>query len=84
MNKDERINKIQKFVLDPDWVLIEQMLLEYMEPLEKITSIDTKRTNDEIATDVKARQIVSEQLGKFLRDSRILGKIAINNNNSFK
>lgn len=84
MNKEERINKIQKFVLDPDWILIEEMIHEYLSPLKEISSVDMKRTNDEIATDVKARQLVIEQLDKFLRDSRILGRKQITSNNIFK
>lgn len=74
----------EKFFNDPDWALVEQMIVQYLEPLTGVDSVDTKRTNDEIATDVRARQLAIENLGKFLKDCRILRKQINNKVTTFK
>jgi len=81
---NEEPNKLDKFFKDPDWILVENMIQKYLEPLGEISRIDTKRSNDEIATELKARQMVIEELEKFLRDSRLLGKTINNKPISFK
>ncbi len=84
LNSEQKKIIADKFIADPSWVLVEQMLNEYLEPLKDISSIDTKRSNDEIATEVKGRQITIEQLNKFLSQSRILGGKINNKITSFK
>lgn len=74
MTQEEKIKIGNKFVNDPDWSLVERLLTDYIEPLKDIATIDTKQQNDIIATEVRSRQIVIDQLSKFLRDSRLIGK----------
>jgi len=82
---NEELQKIaNKFFNDPDWRIVENMINEYLEPLKDISSIDISKSNDEIATEVRGRQISVEQLGKFLQDSRIVGRNINNKPTTFK
>ena len=84
MTKEEKINKLQKFVNDPDWVLLEDMIHEYIEPLRDIDTIDISGTSDSVMADVAGRQKAYKAMTAFLRDCRILGKRSNINNNNFK
>lgn len=84
MDKTQRTEKLNKFFLDPDWVLVEEMLYEYIEPLRDISTIDLNRGSDAVMADVAGRQKAYDGITKFLKDCRILGKISKNNNNNFK
>jgi len=66
----------EKFFKDPDWRLVEQLFLEYLRPLLDLTKIDTKRSNDEITADVRARQIAYDRLMDFLIGAGLLKKSA--------
>lgn len=74
MNKDELKQKLRKFFQDPDWVLVERMILDYIDPLSNVQSIDSKQSNDVIATEVRGRQIATEKLKLFLNECQILGR----------
>lgn len=67
-----------KFFTDPDWVMMEELIREYIEPLESVSEINTKVSNDELATEVRGRQIAYKALNDFLEQSKIL-KPKINN-----
>ena len=84
MTKEERIGKLHKFFQDPDWVLIEEMIEEYIEPLRDIGTIDLNRGADAVMADVAGRQKAYDGMVAFLRDCRILKKTSINSNISFK
>lgn len=84
INDESRKLVAGKFFNDPSWSIVEEMIMEYLEPLEGISNVDTKRTNDEIATEVRARQLAIENLGKFLKDCRILRTQINNKVTSFK
>lgn len=84
MTKEEKILKIQKFTNDPDWVLVEQMIHEYIEPLRDIGTIDLNRGADSVMADVAGRQKAYDGMVAFLRDCRILKKQTITNNINFK
>lgn len=61
-----------KFFTDPDWAMMEELLLSYIEPLKSVQTINSKMSNDEIATEVRGRQIAYESLEKFLTDAKII------------
>lgn len=73
-----------KFFKDPDWALVEQILLEYLRPLIDLTKVDTKRSNDEITADVRARQISYENLIDFLIGAGLLKKGVLEPKTTFK
>ncbi len=67
----ERIH--QKFVSDPDWRIVEQLLEQFMEPLKYVDNIDTKgKTADEVFALVEGRKLAIESLNNFLSEIRLL------------
>jgi hypothetical protein len=67
----ERIH--QKFVSDPDWRIIEQLLEQFMEPLKYVDNIDTKgKTADEVFALVEGRKLAIDSLNNFLSEIRLL------------
>ena len=81
----EQIKTINdKFFKDPDWKLVEQIILEHLRPLIDLTKVDTKCSNDEITADVRARQISYENLMDFLIGAGLLKKGAITPKTTFK
>lgn len=63
----------EKFFTDPDWKEMEELILSYIDPFRSVTSVITKdMTNDEIATEVRGRQLMVERLDTFLEDSKIV------------
>lgn len=84
MTKEERIQKLRKFTQDPDFVLISDMLNEQLQPLRDVMNIDTTRSNDEIASEIRGRQISINSLSNFLRDTKLVNEKIIKSNASFK
>ncbi len=84
MTTEEKQRIASKFFQDPDWVLVEKMLNEYLDPLTAVANIDATLSNDAVAAEVRGRQLSIERLGKFLRDCGILRNQQRIINNSFK
>ena len=81
----EDLKKLKdKFFTDPDWRLMEELIREYIDPLSSSLNIDTRLNNDQIATEVRGRQIAYGQLDRFLVDSGIAKPRIINEAVSFK
>ena len=75
----ERIH--QKFVCDPDWKIVEQLLNQHLESLQSIDSIDTTgKTSDEVFAELKGRQLTTQALNGFLSEVKLL-KTAVNKMN---
>lgn len=62
----------EKFFTDPDWAMMEELIRGYIDPLKSVGTIDPKLSNDQIATEVRGRQIAYEQLDRFLTDTKII------------
>lgn len=60
------------FFSDPSWHLVEELIRSYIIPLESCLNIRPDMSNDEIASEVRGRQLACENLEKFLVDSGIL------------
>ena len=74
----------QKFFSDPDWVEIEKMILEYIEPLIKMEDIDIHQPAEHIKAEVIARMKAYETLNKFLNDTKIVSRKLSVPKNQFK
>lgn len=61
-----------KFFTDPDWVMMEELLQEYLAPFRDVLNIKNTMSNDEVASEVRGRQLMVEQLDKFLEDTRVI------------
>lgn len=74
----------EHFFADPSWHLVEELIRTYINPLESCLNIRADMSNDEIATEVRGRQIAYESLDKFLVDSGIAKPRVINQTANFK
>lgn len=68
MEQEQYLRIRDKFVLDPDWVVIEDLILSYVAPLHSIDDIDTSLDSDTVRAEVIARKVASQKLEKFLTD----------------
>lgn len=73
----------EHFFQDPSWHLVEELIRSYLNPLESCLNIRADMSNDEIASEVRGRQIAYESLEKFLVDSGILKPRIINQQPTF-
>jgi hypothetical protein len=82
VEQKKKIN--DKFFQDPDWAIVEQIILDYIEPLKDITTVDITEHADTVKAQVAGRKIAYEQLHKFLREARLLNKTIISKPVTFK
>jgi hypothetical protein len=78
MNNKTQLIKLctEHFFTHPHWESVLGLIDLYVEDLREISNIDTKgKSNDEIATELRARQIVSERLTRFTQDTLTLKKV---------
>lgn len=65
-----------EFFTHPNWDSVIELIEYYLDDLESVDSIDTNgKTNDEVATELKARQITKSRLRNFIDDTLILQEI---------
>ena len=69
---------LKKFVGDVDWHMIEDIILEYIEPLRNIDNINLKSDPATVKAEVQVRKETYERLKRFLQDMTLL-KITIDN-----
>lgn len=63
----------EKFVSDPDWKIVEELLNQFIEPLKSIDSIDTEgKTSDEVFAELKGNQTTYRVLSDFLNETKLL------------
>lgn len=72
MNREEKIERLKKFTLDRDWYLMEEILKEHLSPLVDVMTIDETKSNDQIASEVRGRQLTIKGLTNFLNDTKII------------
>jgi len=80
MNKEQQAQLLkictEHFFTHPNWNSVLEVIEFYISDLYSIENIDTKgKTNDEIATELRARQITKERLKRFIDDSLTLKKV---------
>lgn len=61
-----------KFFTDPDWKMMEELILSYIDPFRSVSEIPQNLSNDQIATEVRGRQKMIEQMDKFLSDCGVI------------
>ena len=62
----------EKFFTDPDWAMMEELITSYIEPLASSLNIKSDMSNDEIASEVRGRQLAYNALHTFLSQSGVL------------
>ena len=71
LNETQRakVEKLKKFVNDPDWSVMEEILIEFIITHSSIETFETKgKNNDEIASDIKGIKIATNALKHFLQE----------------
>ncbi len=74
----------ERFFTDPMWGDMEELLMEYLLPFKSVENIAKGLSNDQIATEVRGRQLMVEQLERFLSDTKIIKQRLDRPLNSFK
>jgi len=83
--KPEDIKLLKEhFFQDPSWHLVEELIQSYIDPLKSCLNIRPDMSNDEIASEVRGRQIAYEALNTFLVDSGIFKPRIISEQVTFK
>jgi hypothetical protein len=73
MNKEKK-EKLLKFINDPDWKLMEEIIEGYIEPLRDVNTIKSDLPAEEVKAEVKTRQRAYAQLRAFLEDAKVLSQ----------
>lgn len=73
-----------KFFTDPDWREMEELIREYIEPLASSLNINPEMSNDQIATEVRGRQLAYKSLNDFLEQTGVLRPRITNKPPTFK
>ena len=68
----KKAEKLKKFVNDPDWSVMEELIKGYIEQWQSVLTVNPSKTNDEIASDVRGRQIATQSMTQFLNDIGVL------------
>lgn len=72
------------FFADPMWPMMEELIRNYITPLESSLNIDVGMSNDQIATEVRGRQLAYKSLNDFLEGSGILKPRIISEANPYR
>lgn len=68
-------NKLySKFFSDPDWALVEEMILKFIEPLKDSTTIDKTQPAEHVKAELIARELAYNALWDFLQTSHLVGR----------
>jgi hypothetical protein len=83
--EQERLKEVlKKFVEDPDWIVIEDLIQEYVALLHNIDGIDTSQDSDTVRAEVVGRKTASKTLEKFLTDMRLVKQIKSKSKHTFR
>lgn len=77
-------NPILKFIQDPEWHLIEEMLSKNTEPLKDISNIDITQSAETIKAIVAGRQETLKLINNFHSDIESAKRIITNKPTGFK
>lgn len=74
----------EKFFSDPDWKMMEELIHSHIDPMESSLNIDPTWSNDQIATEVRGRQLAYKGMTDFLEGAGVLKPRIISNVNPYK
>jgi len=61
-----------RFYQDPEWYQVEDIILEFINPLKDMSTIDTKQPAEHVKAEVIARRLAYESLIGFVRSSGLI------------
>lgn len=73
-----------RFLKDPEWHLVEEMVMEYITPLLDMTTIDTTQPAEAVKAEIIGRRIAYDKLFEFVQQSKIVSNPVKLRSNPFK
>lgn len=80
----EEATKCLKFFQDPDWKLVEDLLLDKIGALKDMGRVDLSQPSDTVKAEVKGRLEAFKALEDFLADVKAIKRISENKPESFR
>ena len=74
----------ERFYKDPEWHQVEDLILEFINPLLDMTTIDTSQKAEHVKAEVIGRRLAYDALIKFVRGSKMLNRELPDNKDLFK
>lgn len=76
----------KRFLQDPDWFQVEELVLEFINPLRDSSTIDTTQPAEHVKAEVIAREMSYQSLIGFVRSSGLVRseKLSDNKPNIFR
>lgn len=63
-----------KFFSDPDWSKVEDLILDYIEPLIDMSTVDTTQPAEHVKAELIGRTLAYNKLIDFLNDSKLINR----------
>lgn len=63
-----------RFFEDPEWKNVEEMILDYIEPLKDFNTIDLKQPAEHVKAEIIGRMLSYNALWKFLNDTKLVNR----------
>ncbi len=64
------------FFSDPAWPMVEELIMEYVNNLLKMSDVDTKQPAEHVKAEVIARQLAHDKMSEFLTSSGLIKKVS--------
>jgi hypothetical protein len=64
----------KKFFSDPEWASVEKIIVEFIEPLTDMSTVDTNQPAEHVKAEILARTKAYNCLYDFLEQTRIVGR----------
>jgi len=68
----DEITKI--FFEDPRWAQVEELIMEYINPLMDMTTVDTTQPAEAVKAEIIGRTIAYNKLKEFCEQSKLVGQ----------
>ena len=68
----ERQEKLARFYNDPEWYLVEEEILSFIEPLVDVFGIDIESSPEDVKAQVMSRRVAYTQMKDFLHNAKLL------------
>ena len=74
----------KRFLQDPDWFQVEEAVLEFINPLLDINTVDTKAPAEHVKAEVLGRKMSYDALIVFVRESGLVREDKLKDLNLFR
>jgi len=62
----------QKFFTDPDWVEVEKILMDFINPLIEMSDVDVTQPAEHVKAELIGRQLLHSRVIEFLKQTGIV------------